>query len=165
MTTLRQQYEEMRASYEHAKNEILGVQKSQIDDPDIKLDWANQEGYKPQYDPNANEVSWIKEPEPAYNTPDIMVLQGSMSPERLAEVFPEYAYSKQHLQPKIEAIIKATQGQEITMQRAIELALEISRANKDDAYASGKVSGSAAKSTSFAQTIKRTTKNQRVAGK
>lgn len=165
MTTLRQQFEDMRANYQKMANEIMGVKPEAVEDPSMKLDWANQEGYKPEYDPNTDEVSWIKAPEPAYNTPDIMVLQGSMSPERLAEVFPEYAYSKQHLQPKIEMIIKMAQSQEITLQRGIELAIEIARANKDDAYASGKISGSAAKSTSFAQTIKRTKKNQKVAGK
>ncbi|MCP2003502.1 UNVERIFIED_ORG: hypothetical protein J2Y78_002042 [Buttiauxella agrestis ATCC 33320] len=129
-----------------------------------KREWAMQEGFRPEYNPNTDDVTWVKSPEPAYQQSHIKNIQGSMSPERLTESFPAFAYKAANLDETLQEIIRQAVSGEITTQRAKELAYQFALDTFDEAWKEGAPTGAAKAAASFEQAIEKTTKTAKVAG-
>lgn len=163
---ITQQYQNMRDNYEKLATQLMPAaqESAPVGDP-VKLEWAKQEGFKPTYDPNSDDITWVRQPEPAYKVPDMMKLQGSMSPEALAEVYPMFGVKQQQVDPVLQKIFEAALNGEITHQRANELVFQLMNDVWDKLDKSDKKpDGAAAKSSSFSQTISKALKGQKVAG-
>lgn len=166
MRKVTQEFNTMLANYEKLAAHILGSDGKEdkpVDDP-LKIEWATQEGYRPHYNPNSDEVSWIRQPQPVYQVPMTLKMQGSMSPEALAEVYPMFAVKQQEVDPVLAQIFEAALKGDITQQRARELTYQLLSDTYKTAGADQKPTGAAAKSSSYNQTISNAAKGQRVAG-
>lgn len=154
----------MLAGYEKLAAQITnGAQEEKPENEPLKREWAYQEGYKPHYNPNSDEVSWIPAPKPAYSVPNNLRLQGSMSPERLAEVYPAFAEKSEQIDPLLTKIYQAALSGEITHQRAQELVLQLAADTQKEAW-SGKAKGASKQAANFDQSISNMSKSNRIAG-
>ncbi|WP_333498547.1 hypothetical protein [Kluyvera sp. CHPC 1.2972] len=163
---INKQFDAMFKQVEEVASAMLAnyqPQSVQADEP-AKVRWAMQEGFTPEYDPNADQVDWVKKPEPAYNVPDIMKVRGSMSPETFAESFPEYQVKTQHLNELLQDIYQNVLDGKITQQRGEELAYQLMADTYDEALKQGKPQGAGVKSSSEQQTASKVMKGQRLVG-
>lgn len=161
---LEQKYSEMLSGYQNLVSQIMPQPSVSVVDDPAKLEWAKQEGFRPEYDPNTDQVSWVQQPKPAYQQPHIMNLEASMSPERLQESYPAFAWKAQHLDPLLQEIIQKALGGEITTQRAKELAYQLAINTFDEAWKEGKPKGSGKGAVNFEQAVAKATKKSGVAG-
>ncbi|ASG63943.1 hypothetical protein CEW81_18315 [Kluyvera genomosp. 3] len=161
---LEQKYSEMLAGYQKLASEIIPSPAANVASDPAKLEWAAQEGYQPEYDPNTDEVTWAQQPKPAYQQPQLMNLQGSMSPERLQESYPAFGFKAQHIDPLLQEIIQKALDGEITTQRAKELTYQLAQNTFKEAWAQGKPTGAAKGAADFEQAISRSTTKSGVAG-
>lgn len=162
---INKQFDLMFKKYNEVAESMLAqyAPPAQLDDP-IKLNWAKGEGFAPVYDPNADQVNWIKKPEPAYNVPDFMKVRGSVSPETFAETFPEYQMKQQHIDDFLKDIYQSVLDGKITQQRGEELALQLAKDTYKEVIKAGKPTGAGAKSSSEQQTASKVMKGQRILG-
>lgn len=161
---INKQFDEMFRRYGDIADAMLTQytpQSVQADEP-AKISWAKQEGFQPEYDPNADQVDWVKKPQPAYNVPDIMKVRGSMSPETFAESFPEYQVKTQHLDELLQRIYQSVLDGNITQQRGEELAYQLMADTYDEALKQGKPQGAGVKSSSEQQTASKVMKGQKI---
>lgn len=167
---INKQFDEMFALYSQRASVLMsqigsaGQPATTAENDPLKLNWAKQEGYQPEYDPNANQVDWTKKPQPAYNVPEIMKFRGSVSAETFAETFPEYQIKKAHLDELLQEIYQATLNGEHSQQRGEELAYQLMSDTYDEAIKQGKPTGAGAKSSSEQQTASKVMKGQKIVG-
>ncbi|HDG1101546.1 TPA: hypothetical protein PCY80_000313 [Klebsiella aerogenes] len=161
---LEQRYQEMRGGYEKLAARLTPAQTdSQNGKTPAELEWAQQEGFAPKYNPNNNEITWVKTPEPAYSQPNVMRLEGSMSPERMAEMYPAFATKAKQIDPVLSQIYQAALTGEITHQRAQELVIQLAENTYKDAW-KGKIKGASKTSSSFEQTLDNMSNTNKIAG-
>lgn len=163
---INKQFDAMFKQVEEVASAMLANynQQSQQAQGLAEINWALQEGFTPEYDPNEKQVDWVKKPEPAYNVPDIMKVRGSMSPETFAESFPEYQVKTQHLNELLQDIYQNVLDGKITQQRGEELAYQLMADTYDEALKQGKPQGAGVKSSSEQQTASKVMKGQRLVG-
>lgn len=162
---LEQRIQAMVAGYEQLASSIMPQPSSEVTKSPQKLEWAKQEGYQPEYDPNSDNVTWTQKPKPAYQQNHLMNLQGSMSPERLQESFPAFGWKAQHADPVLQEIIQKALNGDITTQRAKELVYQMALSSFKEAWAEGKPDGSAKNAANFEQAIDKTSTTNKAAGK
>lgn len=163
---INKQFDQLFQQYEARAAEILSSAKSGTtaeNDP-IKYQWAKQEGYEEQYDPNLNEIVWTKQPKPHYDVPQLMKVRGSMSPETFAETFPEYQIKTSRLDSLLQDIYQQVIDGKITQQRGEELAYQLMSDTWEEAKKQGKPQGAGAKSSSEQQTASRVMQGQKLVG-
>ncbi|MBF4178903.1 hypothetical protein [Lelliottia nimipressuralis] len=157
-------YTAMLAGYDQLAASIMPQPSREVAKDPEKLEWAAQEGYRPNYDPNTDSVSWVQEPKPPYQQNHLMNLEGSMSPERLAESFPAFGWMQQHAAPVLQEIIQKALDGKITTQRAKELTYQMALNAEKEAWAEGKPTGSGKNAANFDQAMSKATKKNKVAG-
>lgn len=163
--TQKATYQQMRAGYDQlAARLTTTAEAGEVASSPVKMQWAEQEGYKPTYNPNTDQVSWVKTPQPTYQQPQMMNLEGSMSPERLIESFPAYKWKSEAVDGVLQEIITAAHGGAITTQRAKEAVYQLALDTYKEAKASGKAGGAAKTAGSFEQAMSKATTKNGVAG-
>lgn len=161
---LEQKYAEMMEGYRQLAAQIVPSPQKEVVDSPAKLEWAAQEGYRPKFDPNTDSVTWAQQPQPVYQQSHLMNLQGSMSPERLQESYPAFAFKAQQIDPLLQEIIQKALDGKITTQRAKELVFQLAQDTFKEAWAKGKPTGSAKGAADFEQAIEKATTKNGVAG-
>lgn len=161
---LREQFGEMFSQYDKLAGRIKPTESVEVIDNPIKREWAAQEGYRPGYNPNSNSVTWTKTPEPAYQQARTKNMQGSMSPERLVESFPAFAYKAANLDGHIQEVITQAMSGQITTQRAKEMMYQFALETFDEAWSEGKPEGAAKTAASFDEAMNNASKSNKVAG-
>lgn len=161
---LEQKYQAMLAGYEQLASAINPQPSHDVARSPEKLQWAAQEGFKPQYDPNTDQVSWVQEPKPPYQQNHLMNLEGSMSPERLQESYPAFGFKAKHIDPVLQEIIQKALDGDITTQRAKELTYQLALNTFREAWAEGKPKGSAVTAANAEQAADKTTTKNKAAG-
>ncbi|CAI1768920.1 Uncharacterised protein [Serratia quinivorans] len=162
---IKKQYKDMVDSYEQMAAKLMPA--SQDAGPETspdKMKWAEQEGFRPMYNPNSDSVTWVKKPEPSYNVPDLLKMRASMSPETLTEVYPMFGMKAKQMNPVLLEIYQAALSGDISQQRAEELVLQMMSETYKDASKGQKVSGAGAKASSFDQTVSNASKGQKITG-
>jgi hypothetical protein len=162
---LETRFQQMRDGYDKLSARLLPDSDSG-DGPDIspeKMQWARQEGFNPHYNPNSDDVIWTPTPKPAYTMPNNQRLQGSMSPERMAEVYPAFATKKDQIDPVLSEICQAALDGKITQQRAQELVMQLALDTYKDAW-QGKATGASKNAANFDQSLEGASKTNRIAG-
>ena len=154
----------MVAGYEQLAASIMAQPQDDVVKSPEKLEWAKQEGYQPEYDPNSDSITWTQKPKPAYQQNHLMNLQGSMSPERLQESFPAFGWKAKHADPVLQEIIQKALNGDITTQRAKELAYQMALSSFKEAWAEGKPTGSAKDAANFDQAMEKTSTTNKAAG-
>ena len=154
----------LKAGYEQLAASIMSTGEQSPEKDPVKLEWAKQEGYQPQYDPNAGAVIWSQKPKPAYQQNHLMNLEGSMSPERLAEAFPAFGWKQKHADGVLQEIIQKALDGGITTQRAKELVYQLALNAEKEAWGEGKPKGAGKSAANFDQTMSKASKNNKVAG-
>lgn len=154
----------LQTGYEQLAASIMNQGSSKPEMDPVKLEWAKQEGYRPEYDPNADAVTWAQKPKPAYQQNHLLNLEGSMSPERLAESFPAFTWKKQHADGVLQEIIQSALDGKISTQRAKELVYQMALNSFKEAWGEGKPKGAGKGSANFEQTMEKASKNNKVAG-
>ena len=161
---LEQKYAAMLEGYQQLASQIIPSPQQAVASDPVKLEWAKQEGYRPKYDPNTDAVTWAQQPQPAYQQSHLMNLSASMSPERLQESYPAFAFKAQHIDPLLQEIIKKALDGDITTQRAKELVYQLAQDTYKQAWSQGKPKGSAKNAADFDEAISRATTKNGVAG-
>jgi hypothetical protein len=163
---VKQEYQAIVANYEKMASQLLPEAKpSTVTDDPIKLEWAKQEGFVPRYDPNSDSVTWHQTPKALYQAPELLKLQGSMSPEAASEVYPMFEIKKQQIDGLLEEIYQETLNGNITQQRAQELVIQLMKETFDGFTKAEKAaSGAAGKSASLSDTISNLSKAKKIAG-
>ncbi|MBZ7392385.1 hypothetical protein FMJ22_13370 [Klebsiella michiganensis] len=163
---INQQFNELFAQYDQRANEILSAGKggTTAENDPIKYEWAKQEDFEPEYDPNSNEVVWSKKPKPHYDVPDLMKFRGSMSPETMAENYPMFQVKTEKLDGLLQNIYQQVLDGKITQQRGEELVFQLMNSTYKEAKKQGKPKGAGVKSSSYQQTISKAMKGQAVVG-
>lgn len=154
----------LKTGYDQLAASIMSEPSQEVTKDPVKLEWAQQEGYRPEYDPSTDAVTWTQKPKPAYQQNHLMNLEGSMSPERLGESFPAFGWKQKHADGVLQEIIQKTLDGEITTQRAKELVYQMAVNAKKEAWTEGKPKGAAKNAANFDEAIEKTTKNNKVAG-
>lgn len=163
---LENRYQQMRDGYDQLSARLNPSTDAQSDEQPLspaKMEWAKQEGFNPLYNPNQDEVSWVPEQKPSYSMPNNLRLQGSMSPERLAEVYPAFQTKKTEIDPVLSEICQAALDGKITQQRAQELVMQLALDTFADAW-QGTPEGASTKAANFEQSISKASKTNRIAG-
>lgn len=164
MKKATQEFNNMLANYEKLAANILGNDKGvKPEDEPLKYEWAKQEGYDPHYDPNSDSVSWVPKPKAAYDVDNNLRLQGSMSPERVGEVYPAFGQKVQEIDPVLEKIYASALSGEITHQRAQELVLQLAATTYRDAW-KDKGKGASKTAANFEQSIESMSNTKKLAG-
>lgn len=161
---MKKEFDQMLAGYHKLVGQIMPDTGAGAAESPAKMQWAMQEGYRPNYDPNSDAVVWTQEPKPAYQANHVMNLEGSMSPERMAEVYPAFALKAQHIDPVLQEIIAKALSGEITTQRAKELAYQLAIDTYKDAWSEGKGKGASKGAASLEQAMELASTKNRVAG-
>lgn len=158
-------YQQMRDGYDQLATRLLPQNNEDNDAPlsPAKREWAKQEGFSPYYNPNQDDTTWIPKPKPAYTMPNNQRLQGSMSPERLAEVYPAFATKTKEIDPLLTEIYQAALDGKVTQQRAQELVMQLAIDTYKQAW-QGKAQGASKDSANFEQSLDSASKTNRVAG-
>lgn len=162
---INQQFDALFEQYNQRASEILSSSTKTATTPEndpVKFEWANQEGFKPEYDPNANQVVWTKQPEPAYNVPSLLKFRGSMSPETMADNYPMFGLKSEHLDPMIQEISQNALDGKITQQRGEELVYQLMSDMYKEAKKRGKPKGAGVKSSSIQQTAELAAKGKKL---
>jgi hypothetical protein len=154
----------MQAGYEKLAARLAPDADTAPETDPVKIAWARQEGFKPHYDPNADDVRWMREPKPAYQQPNTNRMLGSMSPERLQEVFPAFKVKADQIDPVLTEIAEAAIGGKITQQRAMELAYQLAIDTFGDAWKEKGGGGASKTASDFSQSLESASKSNRVAG-
>lgn len=154
----------MRAGYDALASKILGEpsEKTVVEDP-VKRQWALQEGFRPEYNPNADKVTWVPSMQ-STPAPNMLRLKASMSPESLAEVYPMFEQKQRQIDGVLTQIYQAAIDGDITHQRAQELAMQLALDTFKEVSDGQKIKGAAAKSSSLEQTFDKASKTNRIAG-
>lgn len=159
-----QRYQEMRSGYEQLVERIMPAAAEKKDGKTPQeLEWAHQEGFAPKYNPNSDKITWVPQPQPTYNQPNIMRLRGSMSPERLAEMYPAFASKAKELDPLITQLYQAAIDGKITQQRAQEIALQAAENSYGDMW-KGNIKGASKSAANFDQTLESMSSKNKIAG-
>lgn len=161
---MREQFGAMFAQYDQLAGRIKAAPVADVIDDPVKREWASQEGYRPGYNPNSDSVTWNQKPEPAYLQPHYQNFEGSMSPERLVESFPAFAYKAKHLDPYIQETIDKAMSGEISTQRAKEILYQFALESFEEAWQGGRPTGAAKTATTFAEAVEKASKDNKVAG-
>lgn len=161
---LETRFNAMLAGYEQLASSIMPAPSQDVAKDPKKLEWAYQEGYRPNYDPNSDAVTWAQKPKPAYQQSPEKNLQASMSPERLQESYPAFAWKAQHADPVLKEIIEKALSGDITTQRAKELVYQMALNSHAEAWKQGKPKGAGTGSVDFEQTMAKASKTNKVAG-
>ncbi|EIP3951812.1 hypothetical protein LSB85_003679 [Salmonella enterica] len=160
---INQQFDKLFEQYNAMANEILGTYNATgttAENDPIKYNWAKQEGYQQEYDPNANEVVWTQKPEANYNVPDLMKFRGSMSPETMAENYPMFGLKTDLIDGLLKEICQEVLSGKITQQRGEELIHQLMSDTYKEAKKLGKPKGAGVKSSSYQQTMSKAMKGQ-----
>ncbi|MBK0633373.1 hypothetical protein GZZ44_10480 [Klebsiella aerogenes] len=162
---LETRYQQMRDGYDALSARLMPGSKSDDDAPlsPERMAWARQEGLQPVYNPNADEVTWVPTPKPAYTMPNTQRLQGSMSPERLAEVYPAFATKAKEIDPLLQEIYQAALDGKVTQQRAQELVMQLALDTYKQAW-QGKAEGASKTAANFSQSLDGASTTNRIAG-
>lgn len=163
---LETRFQQMRDDYDKLTARLMPGNSDNGDDAPLspeKREWARQEGLTPVYNPNQDNVTWTPKPKPAYTMPNNQRLQGSMSPERLAEVYPAFATKKSEIDPVLSEICQAALDGKITQQRAQELVLQLALDTYKQAW-QGKAEGASKTAANFGQALESASTTNRVAG-
>lgn len=161
---LEQRYTAMLAGYEQLASSLMAAPQHEVIKSPEKLEWAKQEGYQPKYDPNSDAITWSQKPKAPYQQNHLMNLEASMSPERLQESYPAFAWKAQHADQLLQEIIQKALDGKITTQRAKELTYQLALNTLKEAWATGKPKGSAVKAANVEQSAERTTTKNKAAG-
>lgn len=162
---MRNQFQGMFEQYDTLVSRIKpGAAGATPENDPVKREWAAQEGYRPGYNPNTNAVTWSQTPEPAYMQSHIKNFQASMSPERLVESYPAFAYKAEHLDPYIQQVIDQAMSGEISTQRAKELLYQFALETFEEAWQGGSPTGAAKTAHSFTEALESASKSNKVAG-
>lgn len=162
---INQQFDALFERYNQQANEILSSHAKTATTPEndpIKLEWAKQEGYQPEYDPNANQVVWTQQPQPAYNVSSLMKFRGSMSPETMADNYPMFSLKTEHLDSMLQEIYQNVLDGKITQQRGEELVYQMMSDTYKEAKKRGKPKGAGVKSSSINQTASHAAKGKKL---
>jgi len=164
LSHFRDQFAQMFAQYDQLASQIRATKPEDVMNDPVKLEWAQQEGYKPTFNPNSNTVSWVPTPKPVYQQPQHMNFESSMSPERLVESFPAFAYKAQHLDGYVTEVINQAMNGDITAQRAKEMLYQFALESFKEAWAEGSPTGAAKTATTFAEAMESASTDKKVAG-
>ncbi|MBF4180589.1 hypothetical protein [Lelliottia nimipressuralis] len=162
---INQQFDQLFAQYNQRASEILSSSSTAgttAENDPIKFEWARQEGYQPEFDPNANQMIWTKPPEPHYNVPDLMKFRGSMSPETMAKTYPMFGLKTEHLDDSLKDIYQNVLDGKITQQYGEELVYQFMTDAYKEAKKLGKPKGAGAKSSSYQQTAENAMKGNKI---
>lgn len=162
---INKQFDQLFEQYNERASEILASHSTSgttAENDPIKHQWAKQEGWQQEYDPNANEVMWTKKPEANYNVPDLMKFRGSMSPETMAENYPMFGLKTDKIDGLLQKIYQSVLGGEITQQRGEELIFQLMSDTYKEAKKLGKAKGAGVKSSSVQQTASKAMKGQNI---
>lgn len=154
----------LKAGYDQLAASIMNEPSQEVTKDPVKLEWARQEGYQPEYDPNADAVTWSQKPKPAYQQNHLLNLEGSMSPERLGEAFPAFKWKSQHADGVLQEVIQHALDGKITTQRAKELVYQMALNSFKEAWGEGKPTGAGKSAANFDQAMSKASKNNKVAG-
>lgn len=161
---MREQFGEMFAQYDQLAGRIKPADSVDVAASPLKREWAAQEGYRPGYNPNSDSVTWTKTPEPAYKQARVKNMEGSMSPERLVESFPAFAFKAEHLDGHIQEVITQAMNGEISTQRAKEMLYQFALESFDEAWKEGSPEGAAKNAATFEESMSKASKSNKVAG-
>ncbi|MBV8042375.1 hypothetical protein [Pluralibacter sp.] len=164
MSQFRDQFAQMFAQYDQLASQIRATKPEEVMNDPVKLQWAQQEGYKPTFNPNSNSVSWVPVAKPVYQQSQLHNLQGSMSPERLVESYPAFAWKAKNADPYITEVIRQAASGEITAQRAKEILYQFALETFKEARKEGKATGSAKTAVTFAEALESASTNNKAAG-
>lgn len=160
---INQQFDQLFEQYNARASEILASHNTTgttAENDPVKYQWAKQEGWQQEYDPNANEVMWTKTPEANYNVPDLMKFRGSMSPETMAENYPMFGLKTDRIDGLLQEICQEVLEGKITQQRGEELIHQLMSDTYKEAKALGKPKGAGVGSSSYQQTMSKAMKGQ-----
>ncbi|HGW6103722.1 TPA: hypothetical protein ACNIQM_001850 [Citrobacter werkmanii] len=162
---INQQFDQLFERYNAMANEIMASHDTTgttAENDPVKFQWAKQEGYQQEYDPNANEVVWTKKPLANYDVPDLMKFRGSMSPETMAESYPMFGLKTEKIDGLLQKIYQAVLSGEITQQRGEELIFQLMSDTYKEAKKLGKAKGAGVRSSSVQQTASKAMKGQNI---
>lgn len=162
--TLRTQLQGMFSQYDALVGRIKSTGAQQVIDDPVKREWAEQEGFRPGYNPNADAVTWAPKPTPAYQQGHIRNFTASMSPERLIESYPAFQFKAEKLDPFVMEVINKTMSGEISTQRAKEILYQMALDTFEEAWQGGSITGASKDAGSAAEALEKASKTNRVAG-
>lgn len=126
MNNIYTESKDMFSEFNALKDSILGggsaSTKTNIEE-NAKLKWATAEGFVPHYNPNMDEISWVQRPKTALEKlPNYMQVEGSMSPEELANRYPIFQWkANEGLNVAIQKVIQDCLDGVVSVQHAEEL--------------------------------------------
>ncbi|WP_260863379.1 hypothetical protein [Citrobacter sp. Marseille-Q6884] len=162
---INQQFDQLFEQYNARASEILASHNTSgttAENDPIKYQWAKQEGYQQEYDPNSNEIMWTKAPEANYSVPDLMKFRGSMSPETMAENYPMFGLKTDRIDGLLQEIYQEVLDGKITQQRGEELIYQLMSDTYKDAKKQGRPKGAGVRSSSVQQTASKAMKGQKI---